>query len=471
MPTIADIRQQYPQYQDLPDEQLAQGLHQKFYSDMPFEDFSAKIGLGAPAQIVSNPAGKVGAMEDVAKSVGSNLVGGAIDIGMTLPNVLNQAVTGPQLLGRSIAENVDKLIGIQPQPRGELWQPFFGSYDVEKALGSNYEPQTTAGKVVALPARIAGGVGGAKTLQSAYSKGAKAMEPKITSDDFGDKANAAYQNMRNNGATLNKNGIDEVTSSVDNNLKNSGLMNERLHGDTLSVVKDLNDEAATGSMDLEKLDQYRQLLNQVVRKNIGDPDAFKAQQAINALDDAVNSLGAKHLSSGTPDAISALNEGRKYYAASARLTTVENILNDASNAPNAQTAIKGGFRSLSKTLQKNPRGWSEDEVKAVNHAAKTGLLTGALKTIGSKFVSGIVGGAGGAAGGGWPGAMIGAAAGEAAGFPMRAAADALQASRANNVSDAIINRIVNPATINFPSLASTVGVTLPLEDLRQRLNR
>jgi hypothetical protein len=44
MPTLAQIREQYPQYNDLSDEQLAQGLHQKFYADMPASTFYQKIG-------------------------------------------------------------------------------------------------------------------------------------------------------------------------------------------------------------------------------------------------------------------------------------------------------------------------------------------------------------------------------------------------------------------------------------------
>jgi len=49
MPTIAEVRKQYPQYQDLSDDQLAGALHKKFYSDMPAEEFRAKIGLKPPA--------------------------------------------------------------------------------------------------------------------------------------------------------------------------------------------------------------------------------------------------------------------------------------------------------------------------------------------------------------------------------------------------------------------------------------
>ena len=47
---IAEIRQKYPQYNDLSDEQLAQGLHKKFYSDMDFGEFSQKIGLAQPQE-------------------------------------------------------------------------------------------------------------------------------------------------------------------------------------------------------------------------------------------------------------------------------------------------------------------------------------------------------------------------------------------------------------------------------------
>jgi hypothetical protein len=41
---IAEIRQKFPQYEDLSDQQLAEGLHKKFYSDLPFSDFASKIG-------------------------------------------------------------------------------------------------------------------------------------------------------------------------------------------------------------------------------------------------------------------------------------------------------------------------------------------------------------------------------------------------------------------------------------------
>ncbi|TQX88447.1 MULTISPECIES: hypothetical protein [unclassified Rhizobium] len=47
MPTIADIREKYPQYHDMSDGDLASALHKKFYSDMPEEQFNAKIGFSS----------------------------------------------------------------------------------------------------------------------------------------------------------------------------------------------------------------------------------------------------------------------------------------------------------------------------------------------------------------------------------------------------------------------------------------
>ena len=42
---IEEIRKKYPQYNDLSDRELAQRMHKKNYADMPFDEFSKKIGL------------------------------------------------------------------------------------------------------------------------------------------------------------------------------------------------------------------------------------------------------------------------------------------------------------------------------------------------------------------------------------------------------------------------------------------
>jgi hypothetical protein len=59
--TIEQVRQQYPQYGDLSDDQLAQALHKKYYSDMPFDTFAGKIGYSTtPAPKDYDPTPKAG---------------------------------------------------------------------------------------------------------------------------------------------------------------------------------------------------------------------------------------------------------------------------------------------------------------------------------------------------------------------------------------------------------------------------
>lgn len=73
--TIAEVRAKYPQYSDLSDEQLAKGLHDKFYSDMPFDQFAAKIGLAGPKaspkpETSSGNAGVAGIANFAASTLG-----------------------------------------------------------------------------------------------------------------------------------------------------------------------------------------------------------------------------------------------------------------------------------------------------------------------------------------------------------------------------------------------------------------
>lgn len=57
MPTLAEVRQKYPQYSDLSDGQLADALHRRFYSDMDRAEFDGKIGLSEAPAAKPSPAG------------------------------------------------------------------------------------------------------------------------------------------------------------------------------------------------------------------------------------------------------------------------------------------------------------------------------------------------------------------------------------------------------------------------------
>jgi hypothetical protein len=148
MPTIAEVRQKYPQYEDLSDEQLADALHRKFYSDMPKEEFQAKIGMETAAPSEPDTA-RPDMMSDVLKSAGAGLVRGASGIA-GLPGDLDR------LLGAGLDWTGQKT-GIDQHPSWNTFKKIAigpetpDSQDVISAVEKNvtgplHEPQTTAGK-------------------------------------------------------------------------------------------------------------------------------------------------------------------------------------------------------------------------------------------------------------------------------------------------------------------------------------
>jgi ribosomal protein L13E len=87
MATIAEIRQQYPQYADIPDVQLADALHQKFYSDMPKMDFYKAIKLTGASTI---PGSITGTPTEPERSLYQRAMGNI----ETIPALTSAAVSG-----------------------------------------------------------------------------------------------------------------------------------------------------------------------------------------------------------------------------------------------------------------------------------------------------------------------------------------------------------------------------------------
>lgn len=75
MPTMAEVRQKFPQYDDLSDADLASAVHKKFYSDMPEAEFNQKLGIGQPAPV--RPPSQAGSWMD--PFVGQGILMGAGD--------------------------------------------------------------------------------------------------------------------------------------------------------------------------------------------------------------------------------------------------------------------------------------------------------------------------------------------------------------------------------------------------------
>lgn len=80
MATLAEIRQQYPQYNDMSDGDLASAMHKKFYADMPREEFDRRLGVSsAPKKEATGNAAALleGAAQGVTFGFADEIEGGA----------------------------------------------------------------------------------------------------------------------------------------------------------------------------------------------------------------------------------------------------------------------------------------------------------------------------------------------------------------------------------------------------------
>lgn len=114
MPTIAEVRQKYPEYGDMSDTDLAGALHRKFYSDMPVEEFNQKIGLKA--------AGQASAPDDhgLARRQAMSPVEKAISPITEYPR---HTVEMRQEAEHQFGRGVEQLTGAFGKAKGDLSQP------------------------------------------------------------------------------------------------------------------------------------------------------------------------------------------------------------------------------------------------------------------------------------------------------------------------------------------------------------
>jgi hypothetical protein len=228
---------------------------------------------------------------------------------------------------------------------------------------------------------------GSKNLVKGFSaRGAEALDDAAAA--LKKTASASYQESKNIGAVLNSQKAINIAKEIENAVLNDGKINNRLHGDTLSVLDDI--KAAAGSvsgkfqkmLSLEELDQFRQLLSDAVRKNTDltgqNPDARKASIAIDALDDAIDQITGKDLVKGDVKAVESLNRGRDEWRKFRKFEAVSDIIRKADGDVNK---IKSGIKRLVEN-KKKIRGFTTDEVDALREASKNSAGESILKGLG-----------------------------------------------------------------------------------------
>ncbi len=142
---IATVRKQYPQYGDLTDQQLATGLHQKYYADMPYNEFAGKIGLASPQPEKPKGPTVLGMAMDVLASpvrFRQSMVRGVEDVvdagAQMLVNALPESAVGAanRALGNNLAPTAQQFNQQQAQEERayQAWRGDKG-FDVGRMVG------------------------------------------------------------------------------------------------------------------------------------------------------------------------------------------------------------------------------------------------------------------------------------------------------------------------------------------------
>ena len=124
MPSFDEVRAQFPQYNDIPDVQLADALHQKFYADIPKQQFYQKIGLAKETQI---PGGQGAITLPPKETSMQDRLMGSLETPAIVAGGIGKMVAGPvaRFLGGYPLNDTSAQRGLEAQKTAEaqFYQP------------------------------------------------------------------------------------------------------------------------------------------------------------------------------------------------------------------------------------------------------------------------------------------------------------------------------------------------------------
>lgn len=480
--TLDEIRQKYPQYGDLSDQQLADALYQKSYSDMDRADFDRRIGLNAPpAERPSFAARAFRAVDDTVRSVASGNVASLADefaAGMDAStaygmDLLRSQFGGPdnlpwsELYDTAIAQERARDAEINPMLRigGEIAgavmtgtglarggltvmnmaRPTIGGMALRGAgEGAAYGAAYGFGAGEGAENRLTGaafGAGVGAAGGALLGAGAGALNrpiPQSATNNLKAQASAAYQAADDAGVIISRQSVGSFARSLQDEMAEQGI-DATLHPRALAAlnrIMSLDDNVTLRGMEI-----IRRVAKSAAASN--DPSERRlAGIIIDRLDNYVGGLGPDDVVAGNVDAaVSALQNARNLWMRGSKTEIVTSLIERANTRASqfSGSGLENALRTEFRQLAMNParmRLFSPEEQAAIRRVSEGGTMTNLLRTLGKFAPTGVVsqvlaGGAGLAIGG-----PVGAVALPAAGMAARQGATAMTnraAAQAANV--------------------------------------
>lgn len=329
---------------------------------------------------------------DVPKSILGGAEHMAAAVPMVLPNILNQMVAGPQLLGIGLKDTIE---GNPTTQNPKLWQPFYGSEDMLKQLPQSiqpHDPTTPLGQVGNITGQALGAVLSGKAL-SALGGVAGTDDPILTSADVRAKASQAYKAADNIGGMAKPNITNNFLNAASSNALPTSARVAALptvaNSPSASLLNDLQSWRNT-PMSLGETQDLDQHIGDLIDSNV-HPTTGKLTAEGNNLSNIQQALRQSwenitpNDTVGGSQGFEAAKNARDLWAAAAKSNDIERIINRAADMDNPTTALKTGFRNLANNPSRL-RGFTPQEIEDINNAKQTGVVGRSLQLASSGLV-------------------------------------------------------------------------------------
>lgn len=289
------------------------------------------------------------------------------------------------------------------------------------------------------------GIAGKSVIKSAEEALPSISTPKnvpASSADFKDLANQAYAKADEAGGVLKPEFTDKFIEEAKSVAPQTAAGKIVSGENSVTKLVDRMQGLKGKPLSLAEAQDVDEALGGLIDQQFGVKGLSKEGKSIYDLQtkfrDMMNdAVGGGHVAGGTKG-FEAWKEGQQLWSQSMAMRDVEKVIARAQDADNPAIAIKNGFKAL-KNNDSRMRGFRPDEKKAIAKAAKTGLLTDALRIAGSRL-NPIGSGIAGTAVGGPLGGLASAATSHVISSIARAGATKIQSGKAQKVLDTIAKR-------------------------------
>lgn len=422
MEGIKALREKFPQYEDLSDGQLAFGVYNKFYSDMPIVGFAKQIGLDKAQSLEmlksANSAGKGLKFEQPEPSVGGGAMGALRSgfQGLTLgggdeivaggASALKKLTGDERSMGdiysqelerersrlgqfeeqapkTALASEVASSMALPLGPVKTMGQAALTGLGYGAASGflsgegSAADRVTSAASTAALGGMFGAGFKKASDMVGSSferylsDKAAQAIAKGGQSvDDLKASANALYEEARASGATISKDAFEDFVSQTV--AKVSGGVDEdiaaKLTPSSAAVLEAMKRKVGQ-SVGVDDLDAFRQLAKTPAGKVTDKGEQRAASMIIEGIDDFVDNINPEQLTSGTIDGVSeTFKAARDMWSRMRRTEKLQNIIETAKEGGYAG-GFESGLKTQIGTILRNPkqrRGFSKGELRLLS---------------------------------------------------------------------------------------------------------